>query len=352
MRGSDPTVGVSPRAAVGTSIEGAGARRDGRRPQGGQLAVTHQAPPKLRSLLAATDFSASAAVGLEWAAALTAEHGARLHLVHALALTGWAMDYGEPENRIRARLEADLAARLEVVADELRARQLNVSWEVGSGLPSGVVAAAAGNRAADLVVIGARGHRRLEYLLLGSTAQRVVQCSPCPVLTVHPQDTGHTRPVRRILAATDFSIESETAITASLMFLGEPPAASRFVLLHVYHVPYDLDSPEGKPSTAVGLKQWKRLEGDVIRRLERLAAPLARRGLDVELLAVEGFPPEAIVAKAVETEADLVVMGTRGRTGLAHVLLGSTAERVIHTAPCPVLTSRRQESKSARRRSR
>jgi nucleotide-binding universal stress UspA family protein len=63
----------------------------------------------------------------------------------------------------------------------------------------------------------------------------------------------------------------------------------------------------------------------------------------VESVAREGYPPEVIVEAARELDVDLVAMGTHGRTGLRHLLLGSNAERVIEHAPCPVLTVRHPE---------
>ena len=72
--------------------------------------------------------------------------------------------------------------------------------------------------------------------------------------------------------------------------------------------------------------------------LERMLLELQDEGLSAEFAAHRGSPERAIVAAAAEKGADLIVMGTHGRTGLAHVLLGSVAERVVRTAPCPVIT--------------
>jgi nucleotide-binding universal stress UspA family protein len=61
----------------------------------------------------------------------------------------------------------------------------------------------------------------------------------------------------------------------------------------------------------------------------------------IETRTEEGYPPEVIVSTAKSIGCDLITMGTHGGTGLAHLLLGSTAERVVQTAECPVLTVRR-----------
>ena len=75
-------------------------------------------------------------------------------------------------------------------------------------------------------------------------------------------------------------------------------------------------------------------------RLQEFAARAAALGLPTETVFCEGHPEEVVVAQSCKLGVDLIVMGTRGRSGLAHVLLGSTAERVIQRAARPVLTSR------------
>jgi hypothetical protein len=72
--------------------------------------------------------------------------------------------------------------------------------------------------------------------------------------------------------------------------------------------------------------------------LNKKLAPIRAEGISVEGFVFSGVPSAEIIKFAKSRQADLIVMGTHGRTGLAHVLLGSTAERVIQKAPCPVLT--------------
>lgn len=303
--------------------------------------------PSPRTVVAATDLSETAAVGVRWASEIAADLGAHLHLLHALSLSGWAMDYVEIDAGIRARIAESTRERLAEIAQISQQRGLEVTWEVEAGAPSEVIVAAVQRLGAGLVVVGTRGIRALDYLLLGSTAQRIVQRAPCPVLTVHPQDADRQRPIRRILAATDFSGEAETAVAASLALLGSSPSDTEVILLHVCQVPYELGLDSGYISAASGLQQCAEVKQEVERRLQKAALPLRTAGTQVRTLVVEGYPPEVIVEQAESVAADLVAMGTHGRTGLAHVFLGSTAERVIHRAPCPVLTVRRHQTPAA-----
>lgn len=302
--------------------------------------------PSPRTVVAATDLSETAAVGIRWASKIAADHGSRLHLIYALSLTGWAMDYVEIDAGIRTRISESVRDRLAEIAEAPRRDGLEVSWEVESGAASEVILRAAEKTGADLLVIGTRGIRGLDYLLLGSTAQRVVQRAACPVLTVHPRDTRRERPIRRLVAATDFSHEADAALAASLALLGGSPADTEVILLHVCQVPYELGLDTGYISAASGLQQCQDMMQQVERRLEKAAGLLRESGIRTRILAIEGYPPEVIVDRADQTAADLVVMGTHGRTGLAHVLLGSTAERVIHRATCPVLTVRRHQART------
>lgn len=296
-----------------------------------------------RSILAATDLSEPATVALEWAVEIAADHRAELHVLHALNLTGWSTDYLEVDAQVPAQIHQSAQERLEETVSSLAREQLCISCETKVGEPCETVLATARSRDSDLIVVGTRGQRGLDYLLLGSTAQRVVQRAHCPVLTVHPKDAQKERPIRKIIVATDFSHESELALQASLALAERgSPTEIEILVLHAYLVPYELMTTEGHVSTAAGLAQWQTAQADVDQRLEALAASLQPSGIKLRSLGLEGYPPEVIVERARDHGVDLIAMGTHGRTGLSHVLLGSTAERVIHQAPCPVLTVRRQ----------
>jgi nucleotide-binding universal stress UspA family protein len=82
------------------------------------------------------------------------------------------------------------------------------------------------------------------------------------------------------------------------------------------------------------------IQRDAERRLSRLVAHARKSGIRVKSLLLEGVPHDRIVRAARSTHADLVVLGTHGRTGLGRLFLGSVASRVVTLAPCPVLTVR------------
>jgi universal stress protein A len=142
---------------------------------------------------------------------------------------------------------------------------------------------------------------------------------------------------RRILHASDFSPASRAAFAKSIE-LAKTHRATLFVL-HVLTVvlPY---AGEGyiPPKIWDDIAEGQRRGAQ--RELDRLLARARRAGVRVKGLLVVGTPYETITRMARRQRADLLVLGTHGRTGLSKMLLGSVAERVLRTASCPVVTVR------------
>jgi nucleotide-binding universal stress UspA family protein len=295
---------------------------------------------KLQRILAATDFSSTARAGVDWAIELALAHDASIDLVHALLVPSRATDFVPSPPDFTEALQEAASGRLNEITTMVREKGVEVSAELKLGVPSQVILETASQQDADLVVIGTRGLSGLRHLLLGSTAERVVQHAQCPVLTVHPGDADKHRPLDTILVPTDFSKDAETAYFAALNLLGRQ-SSTRVVLLHVYHLPYEYTAYGTIPTS---LDYFRDVQGAAEERLTTLADEIKQQGFQVETLAREGFPPEVILGEAEAAGADLIAMGTHGRTGLAHLVLGSTAERVVQRANCPVLTVRSEET--------
>ncbi len=137
---------------------------------------------------------------------------------------------------------------------------------------------------------------------------------------------------RRLLVADDFSEHAAAAVDAAISLARELNA--RVEVVHVYQrpvellTPYEIALPESVVSE-VRTAAAEHLKGSI----EKVRAA----GLQGEAHLREGPPAAAIVELAAELPADLIVMGTRGLTGLKHALLGSVAERTLRKASCPVL---------------
>lgn len=301
----------------------------------------HPTPPApaqpIRTIVAGTDFSPASAAAVAWAGALARAHGAALHLVHALRIYGPPTDFLVSPPDFTEELQARAIARLDETVDSERSLGTTASPAFRMGDPQHALIETAQELGADLLVVGTRGATGLEHLLLGSTAERVLERAPCPVLTVHPDQTPPASGLRHLLVPTDFSHDAERALAAALALAPRGGAALRLTLLHAYYLPIEYTAYGTIPTSPRYLDD---VAGAADSRLSALAAALARPGLTIDTLAREGYPPEVILSEAASLAVDLVAMGTRGRTGLEHLLLGSTAERVVQRAPCPALTVR------------
>ena len=149
-----------------------------------------------------------------------------------------------------------------------------------------------------------------------------------------------TKLFHRIVVPADFSSCSEEA-WALAQRVAES-LGSAMVLVHVFAAlhPYG-DVPLGhEDATGQAIESARKW---VSEELEKMVARARARGLKARTVLRNGVPHQEIVQLAADERADIVIMGTHGRSGLSRVLLGSVAERVIHFAPCPVLTVRKPD---------
>jgi len=293
---------------------------------------------KVHKVMVATDFSENARGATAWAAEIARAHGARLELFHALQAPAVVLapeivplppEFYERDREHARRLLDDQAATL-------RESGIEVAASMHSGPAADtIVSAAAG---ADVLVVGVRGTTLLERIFVGSVAARVVREAGCPVLAVPKEQVGAHRPIHRVLVPTDFSHDAERAVAAAMDVLGPVSDAKRIVLLHVWTIP--AGAGVGWPAAGVepDLTSFVR---DARRQLEKTAEPLRAAGFDVETKEREGDPARVIDEEARRVGADLIAMGTHGRSGLKRLFFGSVAERVLPAAPCAVLTVRR-----------
>jgi nucleotide-binding universal stress UspA family protein len=301
---------------------------------------TAPASATLPRILVGTDFSLTASVAVDWAVELARQQGARVELVHSVTVPPSVPEY-VASSAIAAGPAFDAEVRraafdrLEKEAAALRDRGIEVDTWMALGTPSQVICDRASEISARAIVVGTRGLTGLRHLLLGSTTERVVQKAPCPVLSVHPEDRGRT--LRTILIPTDFSEDAERAIHTARQLLAPLAPEARLILLHAFNLPIEYTA-YGPIPTSVHYLQDTGLDAE--RRLQEMTDRLAVEGIAVDWAAREGDPSVVIVEEAESRGADLIAMGTHGRSGLRHLLLGSTAERVVQHARCPVMTVR------------
>lgn len=140
--------------------------------------------------------------------------------------------------------------------------------------------------------------------------------------------------IRSILVPVDFSDSSRAGLDLALELAKR--FESKVTLLHVWGLPV-YAFPEGAMFAPEVVTRLTTAAQDAVDRWKK---EISGRGIEVSAISTIGTPADEIVERAKTGSFDLVVMGTHGRTGLKHILLGSVAERVVRLAPCPVLTVR------------
>ena len=141
---------------------------------------------------------------------------------------------------------------------------------------------------------------------------------------------GH--PIKRIVVATDFSEGSDAAMEQG--FALASTLGATVDLVHVLD-PAMLTAPSSLG--AMPLVDAEAIMNEIDDALARRAQQATAAGLVCTSDSLDGFPPREIVRHAQKVGADLIVVGTHGRTGIAHTIMGSIAERVVQRATCPVL---------------
>jgi nucleotide-binding universal stress UspA family protein len=144
--------------------------------------------------------------------------------------------------------------------------------------------------------------------------------------------------IKTILVPTDFSGHSTKALQTAVDMAKTLGASVH--LVHVLHFPVQVAAPG---QVAIPQDLWTQIRDGAARRLEKAREAVAASGIAVETHLSEGANAQAIVELAEKVKADLIVMGTRGLSGLKHVMLGSVAERTVRLAPCAVMTVKAEQ---------
>lgn len=289
---------------------------------------------RISSIVVPTDFSPLSAAAIERAIDLARLNGASIHLIHALRSPVVATSYEvalpvSVLESVREGAEAQLARSRE----EIEAKGIsNVTAEVAlSGEVSDAVDDAIHKHDADLVVMGSHGHSGIKRAFLGSVAERVLRSSTKPVMVVREEAAEADEPIEKILVGVDFSKHSQEAVEVATRLARRVGASIDVV--HVIDLP-----PDFVPYASLfGAELEKKMTDTAAVELAAIGRAIEEAQVPFELHTVRGHPAEALARAAESYESDLIVIGTRGASGLAHVLLGSVAERTIRTSPCSVL---------------
>ncbi|HEY3354720.1 MAG TPA: universal stress protein [Polyangia bacterium] len=294
---------------------------------------------KLRKIFAATDLSEPASEALRQADELSRATGAELVVCHVMP-NPLRSNMLFPQ--LNEQIALDRPAERDRVVDELTSYVAELTGRapedfailVDDGTPHRVLVEKAEHYGADLVVVGSHGHGGLGHIVLGGVAEQVVRWAHCPVLIARPAEKSGV-----VLAATDFSAPAQTALAAAAEEARRRGA--RLTLMHVMDLGVTSIMQAGMAFGAVVYSippEVKHALRDSIKA--KLGEALAVTGVAGDTLITEGTAAASIVQAAEELQAELVVVGTAGVTGLKRLTLGSVAEAVARHAACSVLVVR------------
>lgn len=274
----------------------------------------------LKRILFATDGSEYAAGAQRLAIELAQRCGAELNVM--TIVLGTQDLEGVGTHNLRATMEKEAQARLDaVVAIASAAGVASATHLVYGDTPEHVIVDTADELSADLIVLGRRGKRGLARFMVGHATAWVAGHASCKVLVV-PRAAEIWN--SRILLATDGSTHSAAAAEAATAMARQC----------------------GLPVTAVSAttrSHSAERRAEARAAVDTVAAGLNGAGIACDSVVAEGRPDAVVIETAAARHADLIVIGSHGRTGLTRLFLGSISERVMGQAQCPVLVARAAE---------
>jgi nucleotide-binding universal stress UspA family protein len=296
----------------------------------------------IQNIIVPIDFSKMSIQAIETAKRMARRSGAKIHLAHVRPFdyAGFSAPVPPlvPFSLVTCEREAEERVLKELNALAREHGVSSASCNVLSGGPAfDEICRFAQQVPADLIVMPTHGRTGLKHVFLGSTAERIVQHSPCPVLVTRrnaPQSKNGSRfPINTILIPVDFSDCSRGGLQYAVGFASE--FGARIILLHATYLGYIYSCDGTALYDIPGLQKAARKNAE--RHMRQLVRSVNFGGVKFETAFTDGSPALDICAFAKDHGVDLIVTSTHGLTGFKHVLIGSIAEKLVRHAPCSVL---------------
>jgi nucleotide-binding universal stress UspA family protein len=287
-----------------------------------------QAVPAFEKLLVATDFSRSSIAALSYAENLTQLYGRELLLAHVVSSGN--VSPREPLAVFAApEIGQAMAEDLEQLANQIRRRGVQARAILTEGPVADALQALVEKEKPTLLVTGTHGAHGLERLILGSTAEGILRAVSCPVLTVGPACANLTRK-NLALQTIEYATVMQHPSDAALLYAASLARAMHAHVQLVHAIDEIADMPENT------------LNKEVQSQSDLLAEALKGSDCKVSVHRVYGEPVEAILRRVIATQADLIVLGAERGRKLAAFMPAGVAYGLIRSAPCPVITLKRE----------
>jgi nucleotide-binding universal stress UspA family protein len=289
-------------------------------------------------ILVPTDGSDHAVAAAKYAFELAGALGADVDVVSVVDVQGAAGPFsaGGIDQEFLGRLESEAEAAIEAV-EALGEEEQTVHTATMEGAPGETLVEYVSDHGVDLVVMGTRGRSGLKRYVLGSVTERVLRHAPVPVFTTRVTAVPDDPTFDRVVVPTDGSETAELAVAQAVTIARAFDATVHAI--SVVDIGRMAAQSDMTPATAI----YDRLKEGATEATETVAERAGRADVDVVTEVREGFPASEILDYTAETDGDLIVMGTRGHTGVERFLLGSTTERAVRNADTPVLAVRKPE---------
>ena len=289
---------------------------------------------QLKRIIVGHDLGVGGEAALGSAVVLANQCGAVLRLVHVVEPLDAYQRISHPLTSpyTLEEIAQKTGARLQALVASPALTRLQVEYEVRGGKPFVELIIAGRAWQADLIVVGAVS--RTEEPFLGSTSERILRKALVPVMVAKKRLRAEAK---TFLVPTDFSSCASKAAEEALMLAKN--FSARIVFFHVLG-PYPSYTIAYAHELGVSVPIAPPLPEEIEPEWDAFLSDLPLDNVNWEKRTEEGQAATAIVRQAEQGQADLIVMGTHGRSGLPHMLLGSVAEKVVRTASCPVLTIR------------
>ncbi|SIO84370.1 universal stress protein [Nocardiopsis sp. JB363] len=284
------------------------------------------------------DGSDQSQAALEWAAAEAVRRGVSLHIVHALGMPLIVSAYGGPQ---RFQPTSEISGQADAVVTSAREKaaelQPSLKVETVTALEEAPLALIRQSHPHDLIVVGSRGLGSVAALFVGSVSVRVAAQAPCPVVVVPSENGKPTRTkLGRVVVGVDDSKNARRALGLAMGLAAE--TEGELVVVNSWEVPFPYDPVA---MTSAGYQP----QDDVFeQQSEALVAELLadvmddqREDVNVEVSVVRSRSNPVSALLEASTEADAIVVGSRGRGSVRGLLLGSVSQGILHRSKIPVV---------------
>ncbi len=277
----------------------------------------------MKRLLMATDLSPRSDRAIERAINIAHQKGATLTILHVI-------DGDLPKGVVEVQKRIVTETINEQVETLTKSERTHISVQVLLGRPYMEILEMSDKMDAEMIILGTHHEDVLKCMFRGTTVERVIRVGHLPVLVVKDFVRG---PYKQVMVGVDFSVFSRRAIEFAVSFV---PSAL-FNLVHAYHVPFKGFLHSKSIEQEVKKQEQLELQSLVDGEMTVFLSSLSAENSILNTVMQEGGVRDVIYEQTQILKPDLLVIGTHGRTGIAHAFLGSVAEDVLNQPPCDVL---------------